>query len=401
MKVRIVLIFYGVAAAALLAAGGVARAEPEIALPPPPSMEPPAPPAGAAQPDPTSTSLGGYGELTLNKVQGTPAVVDLRRVVLFVGHRFSDGFRFVSELEVEHAVASSSDPGEFEVEQAYLDWSMSPRFNLRGGLVLVPVGIINQFHEPPTFNGVDRPEVDTLVIPSTWREPAVGVFGELGPGLRYQLYVLDGLDANGFTAASSIREGHQEAALARAGDLGGVARLDYRPVLGTELGLSAYYATAGNSLRATVGRVPVTIAEADVRSRLGRLSGRAEVALQLIGDAGALDAALAQDPARAADGPVSARSQGAYVEGAYDVFCHDLPDGARTVTVFGRYDYVDTQAAVPSGFAERPEFRLSIATAGVSFRPIPQIALKLDGRRRWRGDGVRQNEIDAAITWMF
>src|SRR5215471_10341249 len=361
MKMIIVIILTA-AGAGLLAGSGQARAAPEVILPPPdlppPDAGPPPPAAAAPVPDLGGTSIGGYGELTFNKLEGTPAVVDLRRLVLYVGHRFSDRFRFVSEIEVEHAVASSDDRGEVEIEQAYLDWSISPRLNLRGGLVLMPVGIINQFHEPPTFNGVDRPEVDNLVIPSTWREPAVGVFGELAPTVHYQAYLVDGLDANGFTAESSIREGHQEAELARAGDFGAVARLDYEPILATVVGASVYYATAGNTLRATVGSVPVALIEADARSRLGRFRGRAEIAVQFIGD-------------------------------------------SRALTVFGRYDHVDTQAAVPSAFTERPEFRQDIATLGVTSHPIPEIALKLDGRHRWLGDGRDLNEIAAAITWMF
>ena len=131
----------------------------------------------------TGTAVGGYGELTLNAPSNAPAVVDLRRFVLFVGHNFTDRIRFYSEVEVEHAVSSAEDAGEVEIEQAYLDGLLSRRLNLRAGLILMPVGIINVYHEPPTFNGVDRPEVDTLIIPSTWREPGFGIFGELTTGV--------------------------------------------------------------------------------------------------------------------------------------------------------------------------------------------------------------------------
>jgi hypothetical protein len=404
MKSIFILSF--VAGLALAAAGGeVARAEPQIVLPPqadpaagPAVAPPPAAPAdGAPQ---SATMLGGYGELTLNALQGTPAIVDLRRVVVFVGHRFSEHFRFNSEIEVEHAVASSADRGEVEIEQAYLDWMVSPRLNVRGGVVLLPVGLINMSHESPTFNAVDRPEVDLLVIPSTWREPAVGIFGELCPGLRYHLYLVDGLDANGFTAAASVRDGHQEAEFARAGDFGAAGRLSYEPHLGTELGGAAYHATSGNSLRGAVGRVPVTIVEADARTRLGRLSGRGEVAVQLIGDAAALDTYKAAG-AVGSTNAVSARSQGAYAELGYDVLVKESADGLLTLTGFARYDYVDTQADVPAGFIALPQLRQNIATVGLVLRPIQDIALKLDGRRHWLGDGSRQNEVAAAIAWMF
>src|SRR5215831_20189853 len=151
MKMIIVIISAAVAAGGL-AAPGWALATPEIVLPPAPEappappLAPVLPPAGQVAPAPElgGTAIGGYGELTYNKLEGTPAIVDLRRLVLYVGHRFSDRFRFVSEIEVEHAVSSADDRGEVEIEQAYLDWSISPRLNLRGGLVLMPVGIINQ-----------------------------------------------------------------------------------------------------------------------------------------------------------------------------------------------------------------------------------------------------------------
>ena len=121
----------------------------------------------------SGSAFGGYGELTLNAPSNAPSVVDMRRLVLFFGHNFTDRLRFYSEFEVEHAVASSSDQGEAEVEQAYLDGLLSRWINLRGGLILMPMGIVNVYHEPPSFNGVDRPDVDQFVIPSTWREPGV------------------------------------------------------------------------------------------------------------------------------------------------------------------------------------------------------------------------------------
>jgi hypothetical protein len=398
-------------AAAAAAAPALAHAQPQIELPP----EPPAPATAlpretgievplAQAPAMQGTAIGGYGEITYNNLQGVPPVVDVRRLVLYVGHNFSDRLRFCSELEVEHAVSSAADQGEFEVEQAYLDGLFTPHLNLRGGLVIMPVGIVNVYHEPPTFNGVDRPDVDTLVIPSTWREPGLGLFGEIMPALRYQLYLVNGLNANGFTAESAIREGHQEGQLARADDFGGVARVDYEPRLGTVAGASAYYATSGNSLRDTVGRVAVTLLEADARTRLGAFTARAELAVLFIGDAAALDGALAAAATAAgqpAPAPVSARSQGAYIEAGYDIMRLIRPASAQGITLFGRFDYADTQAAVPAGFTADPALRRYTYTLGTSYHPLPEIALKLDLRRHEYGAGPGRNEIAAAITWMF
>jgi len=345
------------------------------------------------------SAFGGYGEMTLNKLEGTPAVVDLRRVVLYFGHNFSERLRFYSEVEVEHAIASAGDQGEVAIEQAYLDGLFSRKFNLRGGLILMPVGIVNIYHEPPTFNGVDRPLVDLLVIPSTWREAGVGIFGEITDGLRYQVYLVNGFNANGFTAESAVEHGHQEAQLARAGDFGGVARLDFEPRLGTNIGLSAYHATSGNTLRDTVGKVPVSLFEIDARTRLGGFTARAQFAALFIGDAAALNTALVA--AGNMDGPVSAQARGGYVEVGYDLLRAFCPGVTQTLTLFGRYDYVDTQASVPEGFMARAEFRRHSLTPGLVFRPIPHIALKLDYRRHFFGVGDARNEVATAITWMF
>ncbi len=348
------------------------------------------------------SALGGYGELTLNVPSNAPGVVDLRRLVLFFGHDFTGRIRFYSEFEVEHAVASSSDQGEAEVEQAYLDGLLSRRFNLRGGLVLMPMGIVNVYHEPPSFNGVDRPDVDLFVIPSTWREPGLGIFGEIVEGLRYQLYVVGGFDANGFTAESAIREGHQEAQLAYAGDYGAIARLDYEPRLGTVIGASAYGATSGNTLTSTVGRVPVGLFDIDARWHKGGFAARVEIALLLVGDAGKLDRALAEGtPDQQGAGPVAWQSRGAYAEIGYDVLRIFAPSSEQALSAFARFDYADTQARMPSGFAARSEFRRTSQMGGLVYKPIPQIALKMDYRRHWLGDSEAFNEFASAITWLF
>jgi hypothetical protein len=348
-----------------------------------------------------TTTIGGYGELTLSvPIDAAPsAVVDLRRFVLFVGHDFTQVLRMYSELEVEHAVSSANDQGEVEIEQAYLEAAFSDRFNLRGGVVLMPVGIINQFHEPPSFFGVDRPLVDTLVIPSTWREPGLGIWGQLVSGLHYQLYFVDGLNANGFTARG-VADGHQEAQLAYAGDFGGVGRIAVQPVIGSEIGLSAYFATSGNSLRASVGRVPVGLLEADVRYLDHGLSLRAEIALLTIGQADKLDLAI-RTGANPTSGPVASVLFGGYVEAGVDLFHAFAVDPDQALFVFARYDHADTQASVPVGFTAQLADRRMSGTLGLSYKPIPQIALKLDARRNFFGAGSPYTDFLSALTWMF
>jgi hypothetical protein len=350
----------------------------------------------------SGTAIGGYGELTLNAPSNGSAVVDLRRMVLYFGHNFSERVRFYSEVEIEHAIASAEDQGEIEVEQAYLDGLFNRRFNLRGGLILMPVGIINIYHEPPTFNGVDRPDVDVLIIPSTWREPGVGAFGELADGLTYQLYLVNGFNANGFRSDTGIGDGHQEGQLASARDFGGVLRLAFEPRLATAVGVSAYAATSGNSLRSTVGNVPVALVEADGRTRIRGFMARGQFAATFVGDTAALNRALAAgSPEQMEAVPVASRMVGGYLEAGYDLLRFMLPTSDQELTLFGRFDFVNTQSRVPAGFVPNHGFKRYAYTAGLVYRPLPHVALKADYRRREFGAGPGFNELAGAITWMF
>src|SRR6059036_1237350 len=165
------------------------------------------------------TTVGGYGEVHYTNPTGpkTPPIVNLARVVVYLAHSFDDRLAFRSELEVEDAKLESGEPGgEVALEQAYLDYRLAERLTLRSGLVLAPIGIINETHEPPTFNGVDRPAFDHDVIPTTWREIGIGAVGTIpgGSGLAYRVYLLNGLRADGFSGDAGIREGRQEGQLA-------------------------------------------------------------------------------------------------------------------------------------------------------------------------------------------
>src|SRR2546425_3749218 len=161
------------------------------------------------------TTVGGYGEVHYTNSTGpkTPPVVNLARFVLYLAHSFDDRLAFRSELEVEDAkIEGGQAGGEVALEQAYLDYRRGDWITLRTGLVLPPVGIINETHEPPIFNGVERPGFDHDVIPTTWREIGLGAVGTIpgGSGFAYRVYLVNGLRADGLSAAEGIREGRQE-----------------------------------------------------------------------------------------------------------------------------------------------------------------------------------------------
>src|SRR3989454_5908660 len=175
------------------------------------------------------TTVGGYGEVHYTNPTGpkTPPVVNLARFVVYLAHSFDDRLAFRSELEVEDAKVEGGKPGgEVGLEQAYLDYRLADWVTLRTGLVLAPVGIINETHEPPTFNGVERPGFDHDGIPTTWREIGVGAVGTIpgGGGLAYRVYLVNGLRADGLSAAEGIREGRQEGRQASFADPSGTGR---------------------------------------------------------------------------------------------------------------------------------------------------------------------------------
>src|SRR5688572_25049982 len=145
-----------------------------------------------------------------NKPEGQNPTLDFHRFVLLFNHSFTQRIRFVGELELEHAfVEGLEEAGELELEQAYLDFLIARSFNIRAGMMLVPLGIINERHEPPVFHGVERPFVDTVIVPSTWFEAGAGVHGAFGRGFRYRAYAMAPLDATAFSAEEGLRDGAQ------------------------------------------------------------------------------------------------------------------------------------------------------------------------------------------------
>src|SRR5687767_3771218 len=185
---------------------------------------------------PSTGPLSGYMDFHFNKADGEDGVLDFHRFVLLVNHSFSSRVRFVGELELEHAfVEGLEEAGELELEQAYLDFLLSRRLNVRAGMLLMPVGIINERHEPPVFNGVERPFVDTVIVPSSWFDVGAGVHGTLGRGFRYRGYAVAPLNALEFSADEGIRGGRQKGAEANVRNLAYTSRLEYLGVRGLTL----------------------------------------------------------------------------------------------------------------------------------------------------------------------
>ncbi len=352
-------------------------------------------------------SIGGYGEILYRNFAGeaqdgsptnlTPTI-DLSRAVFYFGYKFDEAFVFNSEVEYEHAVTASDKGGEVEVEFAYVDWMSKKRaFNARAGLVLIPVGIINQLHEPPTFLGARRPDVESVILPSTWREIGFGAWGDVGP-FSYRLYLVNGLNSAGF-APDGLGEGSQEGSEALARSFAFTGRLDYVGVPGIAAGVSFFTGNAGQGQVTPSGEsfaARTTLVDLHLDAKWRGASFRALWAASTVGDAAAVDEVNNLE----GDESVGSRQEGWYVEAGFDV----LSLAARSrmaLTPFVRYEAWDTQKEVPSGYARNPENNVTQWTAGIAFKPIPQVVLKIDGQWRHNAAKTGVNQFNVALGYEF
>ncbi len=186
----------------------------------------------------SNTSIGGYGELHYNN-NDSKKEVDFHRFVLFIGHEFTDKLRFFSELEVEHSIAGEGKAGEVELEQAYIEYDISDTLTSKTGMFLIPVGILNETHEPPTFYGVERNPVEKNIIPSTWWEAGAALNVKAAAGLSFDFALTSGLDTRG--KDYKVRSGRTKIAKASAENLAFTSRVKYTAVPGLELAATLQY----------------------------------------------------------------------------------------------------------------------------------------------------------------
>jgi hypothetical protein len=335
------------------------------------------------------TTVGGYGEVTYTgyRTDSSRNQADLRRIVVLIGHRFSDQLSFNSEIEWEHAVTSSDDRGESEIEQAFLDYHLAAGPTIRAGLFLMPLGLLNENHEPPVFYGVNRNEVETRIIPTTWREGGIGVHDTTKDGLEYNFGLTTGFDTTKFDDPSApLAASHQELQLARAHDLALYGALNYRGIPGVAVGAGVF---TGNSTQDNAAfkadpatpdfgtaKGRVTLWDFHGRWQPGRWDFEALYSSGTIGDSAQMDAALLNfNNSTGTDRPyLASRFEGWYVQAARKVWAK----GDLSFSPYMRYEFFDTQAAMPAGFARDPANRDHVLTAGFTFRVHPQVVIKAD-----------------------
>ncbi len=356
-------------------------------------------------------SIGGYGEGQYRTFFGDTTNDDLDRadflrMVLYFGYKFSDRIVFNSEIEFEHATTSNvgngAGSGSASVELATLDFFLHEKINARAGMLLLPIGFVNEIHEPPFFYGVNRPETETRIIPTTWRENGAGIFGNLTETLSYRAYVVSGFNGQNFSD-SGFRSGRQKGNRALTEDFGFVVRGDWRPdaVPGLMLGGSYYTGNSGQDVRVASGeRLPearINMFELHAQYHEGPWKLRALYAYTDLGDTKELNDLLGRPQGK----PIAETMMGGYVEAGYDVWPLFDESGTKRLEPFMRIEYVDTQYKVPTTYARNGRNRYWLFTPGINFYPHPNVVLKLEYRNYQTLGGERPQELAVGMGFAF
>lgn len=342
-------------------------------------------------------SIGGYGEIlyenyAASRQDGVPSgsrdVADALRAVVYVGYKFDDRLLFNSEIEVEHA-------NEIGLEFAYLDYKLGASTGVRAGLLLAPLGLSNELHEPLAYLSTERSVTESRIIPTTWRENGIGLFGGTG-GFDWRVYVMNSLDGADFNA-SGLRGGRQKGSKALAEDLALAGRLDYVGTPGLMVGVAAFSGATAQGReqdgRAVDGGLLLWDVHADYN--VGGLVLRGLVARAELDDAASLNELNGLTGA----GGVGSSMLGWYLEGGYDLL--GRRGGAAQLLPYVRYERVNTHQAVADGFQANPANDLSVLSLGAAFMPTPQVVAKVDHQVHRNGARRGVNQWNAQIGWLF
>jgi hypothetical protein len=321
-------------------------------------------------------SIHGYGELHYNQPSDGVALIDAHRMVWGMSYVFSDTVSLHTEIDFEHAAR------DMELEFAYVDFLITPALNIRAGTMLMPVGPLNEFHEPTLFYSVERPRVQTSIIPTTWQEGGFGIFGSTGERLKYRLYLVSSLDASKFSD-TGIRSSRGKVNNAPSDDFAVVGRAEYAAFSGLDLGLSIYNGGANTTANPGLGDAGVEMTEADVRFQKMGLDIRGVYVTTTINAADKISTVTKKT--------VGKKMGGMYVEVAYRV---------GSVVPFVRVEQYNTQKEVATGSAD-PKNDKDVMTYGLAYYPDPNVAIKIDQENHEDGNGKKTDIVNAGVAGMF
>lgn len=341
----------------------------------------------------STVTLGAYGEILYNQPEGDNGELDVQRLVLLVGYKFDDRTQFVTEIELEHV-------NEVFVEQAFVNYNVANNVNLRGGLMLIPMGIVNEFHEPTTFNGVERPSMDNAIIPTTWREIGVGVAGRFNDlSLGYQAYVFNGFkssEADGeggvsglLKGSNGLRSGRQKAIQSTIDNPNLSMKFDFYGIRGLRLGLAGYFGRtqADDDIETLEGStIGIRMIGLDVRYAYQRFTARGQFIRATLADTEDYNMLTGND--------LGSSLSGYYVEGAYNL----LPMRNRQkLFAFLRYEKFDTHDDTAGDLLVNEAYERTDITTGLSYHIAPGVVVK--GDYQFRSNALDDSDVPNRLNF--
>jgi hypothetical protein len=354
-------------------------------------------------------NIGGYAQVDMTtQIQSgkrSNTSLDVSRMVISMGYRFSEKTQFLAEVEFEHVK-------ELFVEQAFLNHTFSDALSLRAGLMLIPMGIINEYHEPTTFNGVLRPMVDNTIVPTTWREIGAGFTGRFSDiSLKYQLYLVNGFSSYGtdnkgtLGGSSFLRNGRQRGAKSFLSAPNLSAKVDYYGIRGLKLGLAGYFGDTQSAmlnnldksneaavLRADSTVVGIAMVGFDARYTWKGFHGRAQFIFANQSNSSAYNGFIHSD--------LGASVLGFYYEESYNLLKRTA--SSHQLNIFCRYEHYDTHFAVEEGAQRQEKYRINEYVFGVGWKPAEGAIFKVDARlRKAKSETVWTPFLNAGIGVWF
>jgi hypothetical protein len=327
-------------------------------------------------------TIGGYANIDYNQPESKNGNLDVHRLIMLFGYKFSDQVQFITEIEFEHVK-------EVFVEQAFVNYNVGSNINLRGGLMLVPMGIVNEFHEPTTYNGVERPALDSKIVPSTWRELGVGVKGNL-PSLSvgYQAYVFNGFKSTSGTpdaisgllkGENALRGGRQKGAESTISSPTFASKIEYYGLPGLRVGLSGYFGKTQtddaleNIDGSTIG---ISMVGVDARFKKNKIEARGQLIYASLSDTEAYNLLTQKD--------LGSSLFGYYIEGGYNI----LPITAKQrLIAFARFETYNTHASTAGTLSKNDAYDRTDVTFGLSYHIAQGVVVKGDYQ-------LRDNKLD-------
>ena len=330
-------------------------------------------------------TIGGYAQIDYNQPlsSGTQnlGTLDVHRLVLLFGYKFNDRTQFITEVEFEHV-------SEVYVEQAFLNYKINNFIDFRAGLLLIPMGITNEYHEPSTFNGVERPYVDKYIAPTTWREVGLGFTGNIPTAqLKYQAYLVNGF--NGYDGSShlsgknGLRKGRQKGAESYISSPNATAKVEYYGFRGLNIGLSGYFGKTQSTMfdelpkdddalnaSADSSVVGVAMVGVDARYQIKGFTARGQLYFNSLSNTDQYNTFTGGND-------LGSAMLGYYAEVGYNVF-RPISNIKSELVPFVRYEQYNTHFEVDNSVTMNDAYNVNVITAGIGWKITPKAALKAD-----------------------